>query len=494
EYNCSLKVHSRHHLELKSVYPLLDESGLTRYDMSFYFFFPNQLNVTEKRIGVERFINTIKIYTRYSTPGLSLTSLIDRNCDLSPLVRIRQYLEMTEIEQSHKKDILLYELQVLTNIYRAELEKTIELLGIEIQKQNRDNMCSRKIKQFLDEVQSFLKDFRKLHALFINPRIGEVQRKALAWADEAISIATERSLNSLFSHTQVMESSEHLLKAYEKITMSETEYRTRMDYQYLNNKEDTHSGERLAYRESFLKKWSQSAMYMTNEDSRAPLRVGHILAGIAAGVAMIFAVLITILAGKIFIPNSTPWILIIVLAYIFKDRIKEMLREVFKKLLPQLTSDQRSILFDQSLEKRVGVSRGIARFEKASTIPDNIFSSRYIRQNPFRSILPEEDVIFYKRTIRLNARKLMKNHSRLNSVTEIIRLNIDDWLKEMDDPKDIFYHLENMKKIKIKGNRVYKIHLVMSLKNNVNQELEELNHYCVILNKVGILRIEAMDE
>jgi hypothetical protein len=466
----------------------------TDYEMNFYFFFPNQLNITEKRIGVERFINNIKIYTRFSTPGLSLKLLVDKECELSPLYRIRHFMEMAEIEQSRKDGLILYELQVLTNIYRAEVDNTVFLLASEIQKQTRDSMCSRKMGLFLDEMQTFLKDFRKLHALFINPRINDVQREALAWADESISIITERALNRLFTSTQEMESSETHLKAYEKITKSETEYRRSMGYQYLIIEDDSRSGERMAYRESMLKKWSQSAMYMTNEDSRTPHRVGHILAGVAAGIAMIFAVFMTIFAGKLFTPNSTPWILIIVMAYIFKDRIKEVLREILKNFLPQLTSDQRTILFEPSLKKRVGISRGTARFNKISEIPDNIREIRFHKPNPFHSILPEQDVILYKRHISLNSKKLITNHSRLNSVTEIIRLNIDDWLKEMDDPKDFFYKLENMKKIKIKGNRVYRIHLVMNLKNHDHPEIEELSHYCLVINKTGIIRLEDLNE
>ena len=249
----------------------------------------------------------------------------------------------------------------------------------------------------------------------------------------------------------------------------------------------------MAYRESILKKWSQSAMYMNLEESRTPHRIGHIIAGIAAGVAMIFAVLVTIFAGKMFIPNSLPWILLIVMSYIFKDRIKEVLREWMKKLMPRITSDQLSLLFDRAQQKKVGVSRGYAGFEKAADVPVKILKARYQQPNPFRSILPDQDIIHYKRLIELKSRKLRDQHSRTSSITEIIRINIQDWLKEMDDPKDIFYRLENRKKLKIKGNRVYRIHLIMSLKADNQIEEEEINHVCIVLNKIGILRIEDLN-
>jgi len=494
EHNCSIRIHSRHHLELKSEYPLLKDDRKTKYLMNFYFFFPSQLNVTKKRIGIKRFIENIRIYTRFSTPGLSLKMLINKESNLSPLSRIRNFLEIPEIEQSRKKDILLYELQVLTNVYRAEIENTIDLIQTEIYKFNRNNMCGKRIDVFLKEMQSFLKDFRKLHGLFINPRVTDIQRTALAWADESISIITERGLNRLFSYTQELESPENLLKTYEAVTKRETDYRKSMNYQYYYQEDDSRSGERLAYRENILKKWSQSAMYMNNEDSRTPYRIGQIIAGIAAGVAMIFAVTVTIFAGRVFTQNSIPWILLIVFSYIFKDRIKEILRGKLKKLLPRITSDHLSLLYDLTMGRKVGVSRGYANFQKAGKAPENILKTRFKAPNPFRSILPEQDLIHYQRTIKLDSKVLTKNHSRLNSVTEIIRIHIVDWLREMDDPKDIFYRLENMKKLKIKGNRVYKVHLIMSLKRENHLEGEKISHYCIVLNKAGILRIDNIDE
>ncbi len=493
EYNCSIRVHSRHHLELKSEYPLLKDKKLTDYQMDFYFFFPNQLNVTGRRIGVKRFIENIKVYTRFSTPGLSLKMLVDKKNKLSPITRILNFMEIPEIKQPRRRDVLLHELQILANIYKVEVDNTVELINNEIQKRNMDSMCIRRIHVFLDEVQTFLKTFRKLHEAFINPRVSEVQRTALAWADESISITTERALNRLFTYSLSLENPEELLSSYEEITRAETVYRESMKYEYLYRENDPYSGERMAYRESILKKWSQSAMYMNLEESRTPHRVGHIIAGIAAGVAMIFAVLVTIFAGKMFIPNSLPWILLIVMSYVFKDRIKEVLREWMKKLMPRITSDQLSLLFDRAQQKKVGVSRGYAGFEKAGDVPVKILKARYQQPNPFRSILPEQDIIHYKRIIELKSRKLRDHHSRTSSITEIIRINIQDWLKEMDDPKDIFYRLENRKKLKIKGNRVYRIHLIMSLREDSQIEEEEIYHFCIVLNKIGIVRIEDLN-
>ena len=458
--------------------------------MNLYFFLPAQLNVTGRRIGVKKLIDNIKIYTRFSTPKMSLEALTDRENTLSPISRIRSLLNEPEVIPKNTRDKLLYELQVLANIYRAEVENTVSLTGLETGTQTPESMCRKMLETFLSEIRLFLKEFRKLHPLFISPRISDLHRTALNWADESISIITERSLNKLFSIVSEYDKPEKLMSEIVELVKNETAYRTSMNYQYLYNKDNPYIGEILAYRENTLKKWAQSAMYMTREESRNQRRAGHIIAGTAAGVAMFFAVFVTIFAGKVFIPNTTPWVLAVIISYIFKDRIKEILRESFKKFLPRLTSDQLSLLYDSSAGEKVGAARSFAKFSKAGSAPSGIRQIRNEIPNPFRSILPEQDLIHYQRVIELNSEKLRKNHTRLTSTTEIIRFHIADWLREMDDPKDIFYRLEEMKKIKIKGNRVYKVHLIMSMKKENQPETEELYHYCIMLNKAGILRIE----
>ena len=460
--------------------------------MDLYFFIPSQLNITEKRIGIMKMISNIKVYTRFSTPAMSLKMLVDRENGLNPIRRIREFIDLPEPDLITDRDVILHELQVLTNIYRSEIDNTVELTGAEILKKNRDVLCEKRINTFLADIQHFLKEFRKLHTVFISQQVTDDQRNALSWADESVSIITERALNRLFSYAEMIKNSTGLLESIEKLAKSESGYRESMNYQYLFIEEDSYSGERMAYRENILKKWSQSALYMTKEESRTPNRLGHIVAGTAAGIAMIFAVLVTIFAGNMFIPNSTPWILLIVVSYIFKDRIKDILKDSLRRLLPRLTSDQHSILFDPSTGKKAGITRAYISFKKVSDTPGNIVQLRYLYPNPFQAILPEQDVVHYKRTIDLNSKQLSGSHSRLSSVTEIIRFQIADWLKEMDDPKDVFYRLDKGKKVKIKGNRVYKIHLILSLKDETVQGSEELYHYCAILNKAGILRIEEI--
>ncbi|MDA3811087.1 MAG: hypothetical protein PF518_12265 [Spirochaetaceae bacterium] len=60
----------------------------------------------------------------------------------------------------------------------------------------------------------------------------------------------------------------------------------------------------------------------------------------------------------------------------------------------------------------------------------------------------------------------------------------------MDDSSDLLYRLENGKKVIINGNRVYRVHLVLAMKEGSGKIRESFHHYNLILNKSGIIRID----
>ncbi len=423
---------------------------------------------------------------------MPLEKVIDKDFQLSPLIRIEKLLASSEISRDIH-NTLLYELQTLCNLYRAETRNFVKLMKKEIKKENREEIYQERILHMLVTIKAFLVRFRKLHTNFLDPHIDEDQRTALNWADESISIITGNGFTNLYQYCKGANNSSKILGTIADFVNDESKYRETMNYEYRFREEDPLSGETMAYRDSILKKWSQSAMYMNNLNSNTPKRISHIIAGTAAGMAMFFALFISIYAESYFPRNSSAWILIIVLSYICKDRIKEVLRISFGNMLPRLTTDQQSNLIDPALKSKVGKSSGTIRFGSSKKIPSDIHKIRYKKPNPFRKILPPNDIFHYKRNIRLKSALLKKNHSRLEAITEIIRFQTDEWLKEMDDTKDALYRLHDGEKVKINGNRVYRVHLIISQKDLRKTRSESLKHYRIIFNKSGINRIEKVE-
>ncbi|OQY39215.1 MAG: hypothetical protein B6229_04275 [Spirochaetaceae bacterium 4572_7] len=445
ELKCSVRKHSKKQLEIKVTYPLNETDKTNRFNLDLYYFFPAQLRVNNKRIGRTGFLNSMRINTRFSSPKMSLEKVLDVDFDLSPLSRIEKLVDQNLGTDLNSHNKMIYELQTLSNLYRTEIVSFVKLIKREIKKCQRKDIYQDSIITKMELITIFLKRFRILHTIFLNNNLNEDLRVALNWADESLSIITEKWLIKLFDYSDDL--TELNIENIKNVINNEVLYRKSMKFRY------------------------------------HPRRIGHVTAGIAAGVAMAVTVLITIYIVNYFPQNSHPFIIAIIFAYILKDRIKDILKGVLGNMFPNLTTDQQLKLFDPALKNNVGRSSGTVKFTSNSAIPENVYKIRYKKSNLFRRILPANSIAHYRRSIRLNSGVLRENHARLNSITEIIRFQISDWLQEMDDPTGDLWFLKNGKKIKINGNRVYKVHLIIVLDGKKNY------HYNLVLNRSGLVRI-----
>lgn len=230
-------------------------------------------------------------------------------------------------------------------------------------------------------------------------------------------------------------------------------------------------------------------MYMSAARNRLSDKIAHVLMGVAAGVAMLFAIVATILASTYFSQGSIPWAILIVIMYVFKDRIKEILRAVFARYIPKMIADKCEDLIDPNVKSRVGKSKIRVRFLSASRTPKDIRQLRYLATNEFRGILPAEDVVEFHKDMDLDCQSLTSHHPRLESITEIMRFKLDHFLEGMDDPTSKLSYYQDGRVKTILANRVYHINMVARLGKDNNGE-PELFHYMIVLNRDGIIRIK----
>lgn len=490
EFSCSLRKHDLYHLEMKTILPI-PEKGNGRFDLNFYFFSPAQLHITKENFPRSKVLKNIQTYTRLSSPALPLAGIIERNNELSPLCRIRRLLAAAQNEITIDDDSIIHELQSLVNGYRSNIKQFVRLIEHQMYKSNEPPVsCSEPIRQTISQTESLLEQLREFYPRFLSPQISDSLRTALEWSDEAISLIAEKQaflLRNLCKSEKTLIDEAAVITAF---TEHNGAYRKAQNFTSVYTATDElKEGERIAYRESILKKWSQSALYMRVEESKVPASLNHIFAGAAAALAMTFAVLAAGYANSRFVSYSIPWAMIIIISYVFKDRIKEVMRSLFGKILPKMLADRIMLLFDPASGKRSAKTREILSYSKDKDQLEEIRTARNLTRNPFRSILPAQDVLHYNRLIILRS-GMRKDHSRLESLTEVIRVRVDEWLKSMDDPEEVLYTIVDGKRKRVASNRVYHVHLIISLKETGRDREAKLFHYCLILNRRGLLRIE----
>ncbi len=489
--SCSLilKPHGQFITEFKIIYPV--EKTKNRYTLEMYIISAKSLSVDTKKYGISSFLNDLKVLIRYTTPRLGIKELTDSDNPRSPLTRIRKMLTDTGDEDSVKYQNLQYEFRILTSALRVYLRTIRENIQKAVKKAESPSDIEKKINVLLDDLILLASEFRDLRKEIKSDENSKKYVDLFKWCDESISLNIQRELgyiDGICRDTEIkLEIKTEIISAIDQ----EEQYRKKRHYKTVLTGSRSTSGEDLVYRESILKKWSQSALYLNVEKSNTPARVAQVIAGIAAAVAMTFAVTTTLLTNKLLAQNTTAWAMAIVVAYIFKDRIKESLRAVLNRLVPRLIPDQMHILKDSLTEKRIGHSRAVVKFTSSDKLSEDITSERNKSSNPFRHILPPEDVIQYTHDVIIDGVKAHNFHRRMESVTEILRLDLSRWINQMDDPAQVFYHAVSGQLKRKRMPRVYHLHLLIRLKNANNGEIKQY-HNRLVLNREGLHRIESL--
>ncbi len=484
-----VRAHSSEQLELKNHYPLTS-SRIDRYVLDAWIYTPVSLGINTKDYGVQRFLSDVKCLTRFSATCIPLSRLIDPDCEVSPIARIRSELTSAILSQDIRSKKVIYELRSLANIYSSETNASESIIADAV-KNGRITLVKDTIKQNLKDIKDFLDCWRSLYGLFLNPTVNSSLREAYVWTDESISLTTEHVLFELYRQIEPDDESPSLIRRIRKLMGAELTHRKTMGYHTVSSEATEKDAERRIYRESTLKKWSQSVLYLSQEESGTGRRVGHLMAGVAAAAAMSFAVIATILAERFFPGHNFTWAVAIIIAYIFKDRIKEILRDILKHTLPGLVIDQRVHLVDQASGRKVGAVKSRVRFLRARDAPSEVERLRSLGSNRFRQILPEEDLIHFRREIVIHNGRLRDAHTRLENLSDIIRFKLGSMLTNMDDPVKTIPTFATETPMEISGNRVYHINLIIRLARKSGGAVS-FSRYRLSMSRTGLVRIDPL--
>ncbi len=492
KYQSRITSHGKRQLELQMVYPLSRSEKRKRYEIDLYMFNPYQLGITRERYGTARFLRDMRSYTRYETAMISLAKLADPACDLSPLTRIFGMLKDASMARDISEKAMLHELRGLSSMYHNQLRETYLVLMDMLKSGACMEDIQASLTSFLHDVDIFLTRFRSLRPLFIDPLLREDSRLALDWADEAISLANEKTFMRLYELFRQAPGPAAAADAVRERIEREQHYRRDHHFPTVADASGPIANEYYLYRDGQLKKWMEAFMFMSCDPANTLSRVAQILMGIAAGAAMGFAVLATFFASRLFADYSLPWAVMIIVAYIVKDRIKEIMRNAMIACLPKLVADQINDLIDPANNNKVGVTRARVRFCEPADLPDVVQQLRRRQANPFTAMIPPENVIHFHKDVYIDSARFMRSHQRLEALEDIMRLKLDTWMDNMDDPVSKLHRLNGDTIEHVPAQRVYHLNLIVGLAEQGHDSTPTYFRHRLILTREGIVRIEEV--
>ena len=505
-FDSKITLHDRHRFEIKLDIDL-PQSSRTVYELESYFFVPRALNIGPNTYSKEDFYNTNQRYIRFKTPKISLSKLCDPKLATSPLNRVKESLSKI---LSGSKDPALVELaydefKLLGCVIRGEIRDHVKIFMADLEtcvpqppEQGKKLFIGEGLENFMADLKYLGGQINALKSEVLDPVIPVRLRETFKFFDEYLSLIMEEYLTSLLL---VLRRNKAALAAFESVekeltalVVSQSRYRAAMNYPSVLKEGE--SNEVLIYRRGVLKKFISSVLYLKPElDEWQTLT--QVVFGLAAGLAMLFAVTATIYAQNRYTMNSVPFVLVIVTSYVFKDRIKDWLKLLFSRNLTRWFSDREIKILDPYNSKKIGLLKEAFTFISETDVPPDI--SRIRKIDNFTSIDEDgkpERVFKYKKEISLYPEKILRAHDRRKDLNDIMRFNIKDFVTQADDSR-VEYQYADPATGQIQTavcSRVYHMNMVVKYSYADEQGVSNIHfdRIRIVLNKEGLVRLEEV--
>ena len=380
-----------------------------------------------------------------------------------------------------------YRIKILCLIYKKSIG--IQLRFIKNSKRKQD--VTHLVQEYIASVRAIVNQFRQFKTDIMADGLSRELQRIYLFADEYISLKTETHSCYLL---EILKNIDPKLRRKFKtplmqIVRDETSYR--LDCGYPSIPSQSGDNEKYVFRQGALKKFLSNILYLETEVERGGRFLDQMVYSIAAGLAMIFATTVAFIGQTWYGSLSFPFFAALVISYMFKDRIKELLRLYMNVTLHKWLYDRQRNIY-HSFKEKIGTCK-----ESFNIINENQVSQKILEFRcrdaitDINNSMTGEKIILYRKYIRLSSKNFMRITQRYstNDIIDIMRFNVNSFIRSMDNPeKKIFIPTESGYKKEF-GMRVYHINIITYF---IVDKIEYARRFRLILNRDGIRRIEEV--
>lgn len=484
----NITIHDQFQFEIKWAYKFLKNKKSTTYNIESYFFIPQSLGINRVSYTRSDFYNDLLTYIRLKTPTILLQNIANGSNSLIDDLRA---LFTKTVDHPDTFKLTEYEnnIKLLCCKFKSSLREHVAF----IQKKLRTEDLYYLIDQYIESTEKISGSYRELRKILNVPSIDRRQFSKYLFGDEYISLTIEDYTYNLLNLLEEKKDPTIKHDYYERllnVIKKEIEYRRNNNYPSIAQIDS--DNEILMFRKSILKKYMGSILFLDVRTENNSTLAEQVIFGVAAGLSMIFATAVAFFTQKSYGNLSFPLFVALVISYMFKDRIKDILRIYLSGRLGRILYNYKTYLKTKSHEK-LGWCKEHFSFINESVVPGEILRLRnkdHITE--IENGWMGEQVLLYKKVIRLYTSEF-KNISSIGSVdgvNDITRFNVKNFLAKMDNPSKPIYAVNGNEYKNISGKRVY--HLNLIIKYSIDDKAF-YKRFRIILNREGIKSIEFVD-
>lgn len=481
--NIKAKKHDNYSVEFKFGFNCSMDGVRDDFKVNAWMFVPNSLDINAEVYGKKQFYRDIKSNVRFITPSYLLREIIQE--DSKPLCLLRAAMEKVAVS---KRESSLAEYEYHLKMFAAIFKSALRNQATHLRNARSLADASYLVDDYLVNAETILAKFRALYAIIDVPSVSDQTRSYFRLCDEFVThmveIQTIRIVRRIDASVQTAEE-KTLRERLARMVMDQREYKKHMGYDVLNG--EVNHDRRLVHHRGMLKKFIESNLYINLKKKKDGVAVEQVMYSIAAGVAMIFATGVAWYTQMKYGNITWPLFVALVISYMMKDRIKELMRYYFAHKLGNKYFDKKAEITIG--ERRVGVLKEGFDFISYSRTPQAVKDMREKASSiTDETRIFEEKILLYRKHLIIDDKCLQGNADYpLAGINEIMRLHLTRFAQKMDDPVipiDTFDADGNV--ITINVQKSYYINIVFQFQHD---KAIEYHHFRITMTKDGVLHI-----
>ena len=472
------KIHDSNTLEFKVGFVPNDGATYNDFYMNTWIFIPEVLDVNRHTYSKDTFYNDTISYLRLITPRYELRELTDQHS--LPFTRLQQACENPVNDNKEFET----EVKMYASIVKSSMREAYNKIVKEANEETQRSLACDLVEQS-KEVTSM---YRSLRPTLLKSDAGKQMAVFFDFGDEFISNIVEQHLGRIVKllNPRQNNNGSPLLPMITQLLDSEHKYRKSRQYLDVESK-SSDDNRQFVYHASLLKKYIESNLYLPTHKRRNTAFLEQVAFSVAAGISMVFATVVSFAFQQTYGNFTLPFFIALVISYMFKDRIKDLIRNYFANRLGSRFYDY--LITIRVAARKIGWVKEGFDFVSPKDVSKHVYEKRGRKNLLVVNRGVDEQVIQYRKYVHLKRKEVDRLSAYpINGINNIVRFNLSNFMRKMDNPTVPLYVNEGDASSHFtSGDKAYYLNFVIQCKY---EGIVEYKRYRVGLCRDGIKNIE----
>lgn len=479
------RIHDKFSVEFKTGFVADKSKKENDFMMNTWIFIPYNLDINTETYPDTHFYRDAKSYVRLITPIYTLEEVADENALPYMFLQVA-FNELAAEPSEENMAEFEYQIKMFISIAKSALRKRFDLIvGYPDTEQRLAAM-----EQSVKEVEKIIALYRNLKPVIEQPEVPEKALTYFSFGDEFFSNRLEHKIFELLERLKEQHPGDYNLVKPQLMALinKERKHRIAMGYE-VAQKDSPEKNSELLYKLRLLRKYIENHLFLNTDRKKDGRLAEQVAFSIAAGLAMVFATAVAFSAQQKYGSFTMPLFVALVVSYMLKDRIKELVRYYFASRLSKKYFDNRTTISIKN--NPIGWIKEAIDFVPETKVPEDVIRLRNrsdILESDNRNTA--EKILLYRELIHIDVEELDKyNQYDVSGINDIFRFNFSNFISKMDDPSaTVFVPENNSEYVESKGKLIYYINFIIQMLDN-NDEVA-YKRFRFVISRDGLERID----